>query len=74
MAWQNNKKIVGLWAHGPSNRWAWVNVQNLGWRLLWNDHDSQVVSMMALAISAKAKDRYVNFFEENNKIKEIYVC
>lgn len=72
MSWQNNKKITGLWAHGPSLRWVWIYVQDLGWRLLWNDSDSAMVSMATLAIWAKSKDRFVNVYEEDNKIKEIY--
>ena len=73
MAWQYNKKIVGLWAYGPQNRNAWVYVQGLKWRKLWPSHDSQVAAMMTMAAHAKAKNRNVNFYEEGGKIKEMYV-
>jgi hypothetical protein len=73
MAWQNNKKIDGLWAYGPENRNAWVHVQSLGWRKLWSSHDSQLAAMMTMAAHAKAENRNVNFNEEDNKIKEMYV-
>ncbi len=73
MAWQNNKKIIGLWAYGPQNRNGCVYVQGLGWRKLWPDHDSQYCAMMTMAAHAKADNRPVNFYEEGNKIKQMYV-
>lgn len=73
MAWQNNKKIRGLYAYGSLNRNAWVYISGMGWRRLWHDHDSQIVAMMAMSTQAKAKSRPVNFYEQNNKIREMYV-
>ena len=73
VAWQNNKKIVGLWAHGAQNRNAWVLVQGLGWRKLWPSHDSQIAAMMTMAAHAKAENRNVNFYDVGDKIKEMYV-
>jgi len=72
MGWQYNKKITGLYAYGAANRYAFVYVSDMGWRQLWPNNDSQVVGMMAIAASAKAKDKYVNFFEEDNKISTMY--
>jgi hypothetical protein len=71
--WRNNRRIDGLWAHGPSNRNAWVHVQGLGWKKLWPSHDSQVAAMMTMAAHAKADGRNVNLYEESGKIKEMYV-
>ncbi len=71
--WQNNKKIIGLWIYGPQKRNTWVYVQGLGWRKLWPVHDSQVEAMMTMAANAKAKNRNVNFYEEGNKIKQMFV-
>lgn len=71
--WQYNMKIDGLWAYGPQIRNAWVHVKDLGWRKLWPDYDSQVSALMTMAAHAKADDRFVNFFEEDDKIKEMYV-
>ena len=73
MPWQNNKKITGLWAYGPQNQNVWIHVQGIGWRRIWNDHDSQVAVMTAMAAHAKAENRNVNFEEENGKIKQMYV-
>ncbi len=73
MAWQNNKKIIGLWAYGPQNRNGFVYVQGLGWRKIWDAHDSQYCAMMCMAAHAKAENRPVNFEEEGNKIKQMYV-
>lgn len=73
MAWQNNKKVAGLWVYGPSNRNAWVYVRDVGWRKLWPDHHSQIVAMMIMAAHAKAKNRPVKFYEQDAKIREMYV-
>ncbi|MCD4843111.1 MAG: hypothetical protein K8R25_01355 [Methanosarcinales archaeon] len=73
MAWKYNKKIDGLYVYGPQNRNAWVHVQGNEWRYLWSSHDSQVVAMMRMAAHAKADNRNVNFNEEGNKIKQMYI-
>lgn len=73
MAWQNNKKIIGLWVYGPQNRNSWVNIQNLGWRVLWKSHDSQHEIMKIMAAAAKEKGFYVNFEEDGVRIKQMYV-
>ncbi|MCD4843112.1 MAG: hypothetical protein K8R25_01360 [Methanosarcinales archaeon] len=74
VTWQYNKKIDGLYVYGPEvNRSAWVHVQGMGWRKLWDSHDSQFEIMMIMATHAKAKNRNVHFYEEDGKIKQMYV-
>jgi hypothetical protein len=71
--WQMNQKIDGLWAYGPQNRNVWVHVKGLGWKKLWDENDCQVEAMITALTHAKADDRIVNFFEQDNKIKQVYV-
>jgi hypothetical protein len=71
--WRYNKKITALWAHGPSNRNAWVYIAGMGWRKLWSASDSQLEIMMIMAAHAKDNDRPVNFYEQDGKIKILYV-
>jgi len=71
--WWRGRKVTGLYAHGPQNRNAFVHFQGLGWKRLWPAHDAQVVSMMASAAHAKAKNRNVDFFEDDGRVKILYV-
>jgi len=73
MAWLNRKKITGLYSHGPQNRNSYVHIDSIGWRALWREHDCQSEAMMVLASYARNEGRPVNLFEENGKIKTIYV-
>lgn len=69
----NNKKITGLWAYGPHKNNAYVYVQGMGWKKLWNKYDSQTVNMMSQAAHAKINNRFVNFEYEDSKIKRLEV-
>jgi len=71
--YQTNKKIDMLYVYGPQNRNVWVHVKDIGWKLLWNDFDCQVESMLTIATHAKADDRFVSFWEQDNKIMYMYV-
>ena len=69
---QTNRKVIGLWAINQ-DRNAWVYIENLGWRRISPDNDVIFYNMLAQLISAKAANRPVNFQEENNVIKQVYV-
>jgi hypothetical protein len=71
--WQYNKTITGLYAHGAGNKVAYVYVQNEGWKRLWPDYEAQVGVMMTMAAHAKSDARPVTFYEQDNKIKIMYV-
>jgi len=71
--WQYNKKIIGLYAYGPNNRYILVYIQGMGWKQLWPSYDSQVETMAIMAAHAKEENRNVNFYEENGRIKVLYV-
>jgi hypothetical protein len=70
--WRYGKKLTALWAHGPTNRNAYIYVSGLGWRKLWPAHDTSLEAMMVMAAHAKDNDRPVNFYEEDGKIKQMY--
>jgi C1A family cysteine protease len=72
VAWQNNKKIVGLWAT-DEERNAWAYVEGAGWRRVAFDNDYTFFSMLALLASARANDRPVNLLIEQNVIKQVYL-
>ena len=72
MGWQNGKKINGLWIINEKRN-AWVHVNGKGWRKLANNYDSVNMVMMVMGTHAKAQNRNVNFREDGNMIKEMYV-
>jgi len=72
-AWQNNKRIDGLWCNN-ANRNSWVHVVGVGWRKLANNSDSAVVALTILGAHAREKNAPVNYSEETgNQIAQIYV-
>ena len=73
MAWLNNKKITGLYAYGPQNRNAYIHIDGIGWKPVWRDHDCQSEAMMVMASYGRSDGRNVNLYEENGKIKTMYV-
>lgn len=73
MAWQNSKKITGLWAiNEPNNAWAWVD--GIGWRKC--DDKDNTTNILILCAHAKAIGGFVDFNEETRdnrtRIVEIY--
>ena len=44
-----------------------------GWKGLWSDHDCQSEAMTVMASYACSDNRLVNLYEENGKIKTMYV-
>jgi C1A family cysteine protease len=70
--WLNNQQVQGLWAINQ-DRNAYAYFANLGWRKISSDNDNIFLDMLAQLIAAKAAARPVNFYQENNVIKQIYV-
>lgn len=73
MAWHNKKKIVGVFVHPPQNRNVWINISDVGWKLLWTDHDCQSSTMAVMAAHARAENRDTDVEEENGQVKTLYV-
>jgi hypothetical protein len=72
-AWQNSKKITGLWSINQ-NRNSWVHVDGIGWKKLANNSDSAIVALTLLGAHAREKGTNVNYREESDgMIREMYV-
>ena len=72
-AWQNNKRITGLWSINQ-NRNSWVYVDTVGWKKLANNSDSAIVALSMLGAHAREKSSVVNYREESDgMIREMYV-
>ena len=72
-AWQNNKRITGLWSINQ-NRNSWVHVDGVGWKKLANNSDSAIVAPTVLGAHAREKNSPVNYREEaDGMIREMYV-
>jgi len=71
--WNYNKKIIALFANGVADKFAYVYIKDDGWKRLWPDHESQVEAMMTMAAHAKSDKSNVSFYEQDNKIKIMYV-
>lgn len=73
MAWQNNKRITGLWSISE-NRNSWVHIDGVGWKKLANNSDSAIVALTMLGAHAREKASVVNYREESDgMIREMYV-
>jgi hypothetical protein len=72
-AWQNNKRINGLWSINQ-NRNSHVSISGIGWKKLVNNSDSAIVALTMLSAHAREKDSPVNYREEGDgMIYEMYV-
>jgi hypothetical protein len=72
-AWQNNKRITGLWSINQ-NRNSWVGVSGVGWKKLANNSDTAIVALTMLSAHAREKNSPVNYREEKDgMIREMYV-
>jgi hypothetical protein len=72
-AWQNNKRVTGLWSINQ-NRNSWVFIDGVGWRKLANNSDSAIVSLTMLGSHAREKNSVVNYREEaDGMVYEMYV-
>jgi Papain family cysteine protease len=70
--WQRNRLVTALWCNGqPRN--AWIYADGLGWRRITPDSDVTFLNLLYQSAGAKAARRRVNFFEERDTVKEIYV-
>ena len=72
-AWQNNKRINGLWSINQ-NRNSYASISGIGWKKLVNNSDSAIVALTMLSAHAREKNSPVNYREESDgMIYEMYV-
>lgn len=70
--WNNDKRVLGLWAN-QSDRNAYAYLNGIGWRRLTTSHPVAHHAMLAELAAAKAANRRVNALIDNNVIREVYV-
>lgn len=72
-AWQNNKRVTGLWSINQ-NRNSWVHIDGVGWKKLINNSDSAIVALTMLGAHAHEKGSVVNYCDESDgMIYDMYV-
>src|SRR5262249_25388456 len=72
-AWNNTKRITGLWSINQ-NRNSWIYVDGVGWKKLANNSDSAIVALSILSAHAREKNATVNYRDESDgMIHEMYV-
>jgi hypothetical protein len=70
--WQNDKAIVATWSDaGPRNAWALVD--GLGWRKIFDGSDGAFLALTLLATQARQTGHHVNYREDDQVVKEIYL-
>lgn len=71
-AWQNNKRITGLWTI-DQDRNAYVLVDGIGWKKIAADNDNIFFNLLTQLIAAKAGNRPINYYEDGGVIRQVYV-
>ena len=70
--WRSGQ-ITGLWSIDEARN-AWMLVDGLGWRKLYNGRDAAFQALTALASQARQTGRSINFREEaDGMVYEIYL-
>jgi hypothetical protein len=72
-AWQTNKFVTALWSINETRN-AWMHVQDVGWRKLYNGRDGAFTALTMLAGQARQTGRPISFREEpDGMVYEIYL-
>ena len=71
--WQKNSRVIGLWAINEDRNAQVYFDNNVGLKKISHTNDNVFFDMLSQLIAAKASGRRVDFYEENNIIKQIYV-
>lgn len=71
--WHATKRVTAMWAiHEVRN--AWMNVDGIGWRKIYNGRDGAFTALVALAAQARQTGSPVSFREESDgMVYEIYL-
>jgi hypothetical protein len=71
--WRNGVTVTALWSINEVRN-AWMLVQGVGWRKLYNGSDGAFTALTTLASQARQTGRSINFREETNgMVYEIYL-
>ena len=73
LTWRTNVRIDGLWAINETRN-AFVHVQNVGWRKIYNGRDGSFLALVLLASHARQANRLVTLGEETDgMVHRMYV-
>lgn len=71
--WRGGQYVTALWSIDEIRN-AWINVQGLGWRRLFNGRDGAFNALVTLAAQARQTGRPIAFREEaDGMVYEIYL-
>jgi hypothetical protein len=71
--WQISKQVTAMWSINEVRN-AWMNVQGVGWRKIYNGRDGAFTALVALASQARQTGSPISFREEaDGMVYEIYL-
>ena len=71
--WRQNVTVTALWSINETRN-AWVHLQNIGWKKIFNSRDGAFTTLVTLASQAKQTNRPITCREESDgMIYEIYL-
>jgi hypothetical protein len=71
--WRQNVVVTALWSINETRN-AWVHLQNIGWKKIFNSRDGSFTALVTLASQAKQTNRPITCREESDgMIYEIYL-
>jgi hypothetical protein len=71
--WQTGKTVTALWGVNETRN-AWMHVDGLGWRKLYNGRDGAFVALTMLASQARQTGKPISFRQEaDGMVYEIYL-
>jgi hypothetical protein len=71
--WRQNVVVTALWSINETRN-AWIHLQNIGWKKIFNSRDGAFTTLVTLASQAKQTNRPITCREESDgMIYEIYL-
>jgi hypothetical protein len=71
--WRSGGLVTGMWSINETRN-AWMLIDGVGWRKLYNGRDGAFMALTSLAAQARQTGRSINYREEaDGMIYEIYL-
>lgn len=71
--WRSGGLVTGMWSINETRN-AWILIDGLGWRKIYNGRDGAFMALASLAAQARQTGRTINYREEaDGMIYEIYL-
>jgi hypothetical protein len=71
--WRQNVVVTALWSINETRN-AWIHLQNIGWKKIFNSRDGAFTTLVTLASQAKQTNRPITCrVESDGMIYEIYL-